>query len=265
MDNFFNENDKKTINFIVEYINKYYPNKRKFIYDTMYYVSHIYYVLKTGIQWSALICDCDESTIRKKFLYWNNLGVFDKIYKELVNDYIDKTHIKNTYIDASHTRNINGCDLIGKNHYDRYRNSTKLHLMIDDNRVPISYIFTGGNVNDGKMTSDLIEILKTKISKDKRRTINVIADKGYTNFKLRDELKKENINFYTPPKKNNKNIKNVSKHNRKYKTFNRISIENVFSRLDKFKRLYSRYEKKSINFIGFHLIAFINMIISKTN
>ncbi len=55
--------------------------------------------------------------------------------------YITNTQIKNTYIDASQSRNINGYDLIGRNHYDRYRYSTKLHLLIDANRVPISYVF----------------------------------------------------------------------------------------------------------------------------
>ena len=44
---------------------------------------------------------------------------------------------------------------------------------------------------------------------------------------------------------------------KKYNKFNRISIENMFCRLDKFKRIQLRYEKKIINLEGFHLLAFI--------
>lgn len=262
---FFNKNDKSTIKYIVEYIDKKYSNTRKITYDTTFYMTHIYYVLKTGIQWKALTCMCDESTIRKKFTFWNKNGIFDAAYNELRDVYLTNTQIKNTYIDASHSRNINGSDLIGRNHYDRYRFSTKLHLLIDENRVPISYVFTSGNVSDCKMTAQLTDILKNKITKDKRRTINIIGDKGYTNFKLAEKLRNDNIYLYTPLKTNNKKIKNTKKYNRKLKTFNRIIIENVFSRLDKFKRIYNRYEKLSKNFIGFHNIAFISMIIYKLN
>lgn len=265
MDNFFNKFDKKTINYITQYIDNNECNKRKTKYSTHFYVSNIYYVLKTGVQWNALDVKCHYTTIYKKFVMWNKLKIFDLIYDELIEKYKNSCIIKNVYIDASHIRNVNGTDLIGRNHYDRFRNSTKLHLLIDDNRVPIAFTFTKGNINDGKLTSKLSEPLKQIIKMDNRRTINLIGDKGYTNFKLRDELKKDNINLLTPLKKNNKIITNKKSYNRVYNKFNRISIENVFCRIDKFKRLYSRYEKKVINFKGFHLIAFINIILRNLN
>ncbi len=69
--------------------------------------------------------------------------------------------------------------------------------------------FTNGNVSDSKMTEKLTNILKIKIMKDKRRTVNVIGDKGYTNFKLAEKLHNDNIYLYTPLKSNNKKIKNT--------------------------------------------------------
>lgn len=74
---------------------------------------------------------------------WNKLGVFKNYYNELLNDYLMKNIIKNTFIDSSHIKNVNGSDEIGKNHYDRFRNSTKIHLIIDENRIPLNYCFTG--------------------------------------------------------------------------------------------------------------------------
>ncbi len=69
-ENFFNNNDKIQLNNIVNYIDNKYSNKRKIKYDTAsrstYNMSHIYYVLKTGIQWKALMCQCNKLTVRKK-------------------------------------------------------------------------------------------------------------------------------------------------------------------------------------------------------
>jgi hypothetical protein len=47
---------------------------------------------------------------------------------------------------------------------------------------------------------------------------------------------------------------------KKYNQFNRISIKNIFCRLDKFKRIQLRYEKKLTNLEEFHLLAFIYII-----
>ena len=69
-------------------------------------------------------------------------------------------------------------------------NSTKLHLIIDDNRIPINYSFTAGNVNDNKLTESLSKKLIEINKKDKRRTINLVGDKGYVNYKLQKKITK---------------------------------------------------------------------------
>ena len=102
MINYFKEIDIDYIKFITEYINLHYPNKRKPKYNTYYYVSNIFYILKTGIQWNALLTKAHYTTIYKKFIYWNELKIFDNIYNDLLKKYINNNIIKNTYIDASH-------------------------------------------------------------------------------------------------------------------------------------------------------------------
>jgi len=259
-DKVFSENEKKYISYLDNYITKNCPNKRKTKYSNYFYLCQIFYVLKTGIQWNMLNCECHYTSVYKKYINWNKHNIFKNIFNGMLDDYILKNTIKNTYIDASHIKNVLGSDSIGRNHYDRYRNSTKLHLIIDDNRIPINYIFTGGNVNDGKLTESLSKKLIEINKKDSRRTINLIGDKGYVNYKLQEKLKNKNINLYTPLKKNNKKIKNKCSYMKKYNQFNRISIENMFCRLDKFKRIQLRYEKKLTNLEGFHLLAFIYII-----
>ena len=207
-----------------------------------------------------LNCECHYTSIYKKYTEWVKLQVFKNVYNILLDEYLSKNIIKNTYIDSSHIKNVSGSDSIGRNHYDRFRNSTKIHLIIDDNRIPINYAFTGGNVNDSKMTEPLSKKLIKINKKDNRRIINLVGDKGYVNYKLQEKLQKEKVNLYTPLKKNNKKIKNKDAYMKQYNKFNRISIENMFCRLDKFKRIQLRYEKKIINLEGFHLLAFIQII-----
>ena len=200
----FSENDKKCLDLLEKYITNNYSNQRKPKYSNLYYLYYIYYVLKTGTQWKLLLCECHYTSIYKKFTEWNRLNIFKNYYNSMLNDYLIKNIIKNTLIDSSHIKNINGSDSIGKNHYDRYRNSTKLHLIIDENRIPLNYCFSGSNIHDSKMTINLSEKLKLIAKKDRRRTINLVGNKGYISENTRLELKMSNIYLYTPIKNYNK-------------------------------------------------------------
>ena len=75
-----------------------------------------------------------------------------------------------------HTKNIRGIDCIGYNQYDRYRNSTKLHVITDSNNIPVVYEFSEGNIHDVIIAEKLTESI-IKIRKDNRRTINIFGDK----------------------------------------------------------------------------------------
>jgi hypothetical protein len=67
-------------------------------------------------------------------------------------------------------------------------------------------------------------------------------------------------------KKQSKSKKDIqSKDILKFNNFNRVIIENVFARLDKFFRINIRRERKVINTEGFHLLAFSYMIFNHTN
>ena len=152
-DKSFTKIEKKYIEYLETYISENFPNKRKHKYSNYYYLCNIFYVLKTGIQWNMLNCDCHYTSVYKKYNEWNKLNVFKNIYKFILNEYLSKNIIKNVYIDSSHIKNVTGSETIGRNHYDRFRNSTKLHLIIDDNRIPINYSFTGGNINDSSQNN----------------------------------------------------------------------------------------------------------------
>ena len=77
----------------------------------------------------------------------------------------------------------------------------KLHLIIDENRVPLNYYFTGGNVNDNKIAKILVDKLHFNRS-NKRKWLTIVGDKGYLNSKLYEHYKKSKINYLAVIKKN---------------------------------------------------------------
>jgi hypothetical protein len=65
----------------------------------------------------------------------------------------------NFFIDSLYTKNIRGIYYIIYNHYDRYRNSTKLHIITDSNNIPIIYEFSEENVHDVNIAKIFIVLL----------------------------------------------------------------------------------------------------------
>ena len=91
------------------------------------YLSVISYVLKTGIQWYNLREPLHYTTYHKKFIKWNKHNIFQNAFYLLLKlmklkNILDNDELKNLFVDCSMIKNVKGVDLIGSNHYDRYRN-----------------------------------------------------------------------------------------------------------------------------------------------
>ena len=226
----------------------------------------ILYILKTGIQWCYLKCKSHYTTIYKKFICWSNLDVFGKFFSYNLDLYIkyrnnNKLYFKDLYIDASHTKNIKGSDKIGRNHYDRFRNSTKSHIIIDENKVPLSFNFTPGNCSDCNLTEELVKSMPI-LSSDKRRRCNLIADKGYISEETYTKLLKNRICLIYPLRKNAKNKNKYSKQ-KKIKLKNRYLVEFFFNDIDKKRRILNRYERYCKHFISYNVLAFNYFILKE--
>ena len=180
------------------------------------YLNDIYYVLRNGCAWSELKSHVTGDAVRKKYIYWISLNVFHiswfiimKLYQHFDNQFQD------LYLDASHIKNIRGIQDIGINHYDRYRNGTKLSIITDSKGIPINFTLCKSNRHDITQIDTLLQNVKV----DMRFTENLIADKGYASADKRLQIfNKYAINLITPPKKkrskNVKNVKNIKKANK---------------------------------------------------
>ena len=79
LDKYINENIKNT-------------KGRKNKFNNFVYINYILRVLIFGDTWCNLVIthDIDESTIRKKFYYWRDKGIFDLAYQEMAEKYSKK-------------------------------------------------------------------------------------------------------------------------------------------------------------------------------
>ena len=75
-----------------------YTTGRKNKHKLEVYIDTILRVLKTGISWNSINGYVKGDTIRKKFIKWSKMNIFNKIYLKLKDNYLKNNSIKNLYI-----------------------------------------------------------------------------------------------------------------------------------------------------------------------
>ena len=243
---------------------------RKKIYENnLYFLQCLNKINQTGTPWNKLDFKVSYSTIYRKFQLWTTHNVYKNVYKFILNFYIKNQFISykelhNLYIDASHIKNVNGSEKIGKNHYDRFFNGTKLSLIVTENKIPIGLAYDGSNVSDITLVESTINNFLVKI-----KDCIIFGDKGYNSSKLEKKLKNEKniklVSIQKNKRRTNKEIKNNVKKIHKKNNFNkkekylfltRYKIENFFSRVKSCKKIRMRYEKKINTYISFVYLYF---------
>jgi len=254
--------NKLTQQIIGQLVNKLYPSKlgRKNKFTIEHYIETLGYVLKTGIAWRDLHAPLHWTTYYKKFKLWADHGIFKTAHSIILSlakkkEKIQKQDLKTLFIDSSMIKNFKGCDLLGKNHYDRNRLGNKITLLITSNGIPLSISLTSANSND---QTEVIPTLNN-CSIPLNNTV-LVADGAYVSEQLRNKLRQQKIKFIFPYKKNQH-----KSNNRKELTLlgKRYLVENVFSWIQNYRRVRVRYEKDSKSFIQFYYFALVELIAVK--
>jgi len=115
---------------------------------------------------------------------------------------------------------------------------------VDGQGRPLGFVLTGGEASDYNAVPDLLAM---PVGKPRL----FLADKGYDGDFLREELLIHGIRPVIQPKANRKNPPACDF--RAYKDRNRI--ERMFSRLKKFRRVATRYDKTRKSFSAFLALA----------
>lgn len=124
--------------------------------------------------------------------------------------------------------------------------TTKIHTLVDALGNPLRFILTPGQASEIKQGPKLIENIKDA---------HVLADKAFDCDKFLDQIISQNCTPVIPPRSNRK-VQRVVDY---YLYKERHLIECFFSKVKQFRRIFSRFDKMAIAYLGF--LAFASSII----
>jgi putative transposase len=157
--------------------------------------------------------------------------------------------------------------MTGNNPTDRSKLGTKRHILTDKKGIPLSVVISSANTHDIKLVTDVVDnvVIKRpssktkKIRTEKRRKLqHLCLDKAYNSEHEEQELIKRRYVLHIPPKRKNgekeeheEAIKITVQHcsNRKKHSAKRWVVERTNSWHNRFRKLFTRYEKKSENYL----------------
>ncbi len=133
---------------------------------------------------------------------------------------------------------------------------TKVHLRVDGNGRPLTFLITEGERHEAVVFEALMEqgaVHRVGCGRPRVRPVRVVGDKGYSSGKIRRYLRRRGIRYSIPRKDN-------EKHRGKFdKTLyrQRNQVERCFNRLKQYRRIATRYEKNGQNYLAMLTLASI--------
>jgi transposase len=159
----------------------------------------IFYVLKTGCQWSFLPrCYGSKSTVHEHFQRWQNAGVFVQMFRLFAQEYQDLKGIQWTWQAMDGTliqapvRGQTVClvaEGLGRNPTDRGRSGSKIHLHVDQQGVPLGIALVGANVHDSRLVSQTLAMaILPRPAPTAEHPQHLCLDKGYDYARVDEEV-----------------------------------------------------------------------------
>ena len=156
--------------------------------------------------------------------------------------------------------------MTGNNPVDRSKLGTKRHILTDKKGIPLSAIISSASTHDIKLVTDVVDNVvisrpSSKFRNGRRRKVrrqqqHLCLDKGYNSENEEQELIKQGYILHIPIKKKKKkgtnNEKDITRPILNIKKYSpkRWVVERTNSWHNRFRKLFTRYEKKSENYLG---------------
>ena len=153
------------------------PQGRRQKLSIAYLLDRIFFVLKSGCQWSMLpVSGSSYKTVYHYFNKWSKASIFENSFYDVVSKKKPLSSV--LIVDTSFVKNALGKDVLGANPTDRGRKATKVSLLTDGQGAPLCSVFHKKNKIDGQT---LRHLLKTAHEKSKIRNCYraLLADKEY--------------------------------------------------------------------------------------
>jgi len=159
----------------------------------------ILYLLKTGCQWNMIPgCYGSKSTIHEHFQRWVNAGVFDKVFNDCLKEYDEYKGINwewqsmdGALVQAPVRQKGGSCaseEGLGRNPTDRGRSGSKIHLIVDQQGIPLGIEAVGANIHDSRLVGSTIETITIIPEVENNCSHNICMDKGYDSDRVRAEV-----------------------------------------------------------------------------
>ncbi|MER5175185.1 MAG: IS5 family transposase [Candidatus Nitrosocosmicus sp.] len=227
----------------------------------------IMYILRTGCQWKMLPRKYGSgSTSHRRYQEWVQLDIFKKMWVRVLQLYDDKEGIKWTWqsLDSISIKSPLGGAMTGNNPtMDRSKLGTKRDIVTDEKGIPLSIVVisSAASTHDVKLVTDVVDnaVIKRHISspktKDgrKRKQQHLCLDKAYNSKSVKQEIIKRGYVPHLPHKRNRGEVKKETEQisNRKKHPARRWwVVERTSSWHNRFRKLFTRYEKKIENYLG---------------
>lgn len=149
--------------------------------------------------------------------------------------------------------------MTGSNPTDRSKLGTKRHVLTDKNGIPMSVVISSANTHDIKLVTDVMDNViirrsspSTKCNSSRNRKLqHLCLDKAYNSKTVKQAIVKRG---YVPhiPYKRNRGQKIEAVYKKKYPSAKnrRWVVERTNSWHNRFRKLFTRYEKKAENYLG---------------
>ena len=159
--------------------------------------------------------------------------------------------------------------MTGNNPVDRSKLGTKRHILTDKKGIPLSVVISPASTHDIKLVIDVVDnsVIKRRRRRQlpshrsklrtRRRLQHLCLDKAYISEQEEQELIKRGYVLHIPIKEKKKGEEEVDEEekttaipNRKKYSPKRWVVERTNSWHNRFRKLFTRYEKKSENYLG---------------
>ena len=218
----------------------------------------ILYVAEHGCKWRGLPERFGNwHTIYTRMNRWSKNGVLDRVFEHLQRSEqivrikveamgLDSTSVK-VHPDGTGALEKNGPQSIGKS---RGGWTTKIHRVAADARTAVAFTLSPGQAHDAPVGRDLL----TAMEKPADRPA-LVMDRAYEDDETRQLVLDLGFVPVVPPKSNRLNPWEYDRE--MYRRRN--EVERLFRRLKGFRRIFSRFEKLDVIFLGF--LVFVSLIV----
>ena len=152
--------------------------------------------------------------------------------------------------------------MTGSNPTDRSKLGSKRHILTDKNGIPLSVVITSANKHDIKAVTDVIDNSVIKLTfvssklkkgmKQRQKHNHLCLDRAYSSKSIENEIIKRRYVPHIPNKrKRGHQSKTVCcQMNHQTAKNKRWVVERTNSWHNRFRKLFTRYEKKVENYLG---------------